>query len=393
MSKRSVRIMLVAVLVLLIIAACDGIIDSGDKQVQAQEVFSIDLFEQNVLDAFTDNSVGFTYAISQEGTLARAGEVGFGRTQFEPAGTLTMHRNHRMHIASISKTITTAAVLRLLQDTPGVGLDSGVEPYLPPSWTRGPGISNDALTFRHLLAHKSGLFYGQVDPGETDALLEEHIEIGNILLQEPADYDNVNHALFRVIIPYLLGEQHTDTSETEAQFHARVFGEYVQQVVFTPAGVTAARATTISPRNSNRYYPWPYDNQPGVEGTDFSLVYGAYGWYLSAVDLAAVLAYLRFTEDIISSESRAIMDSERLGWWNTRTGDHGVYTMKQGGWFWTNIPVEKGMQSIASNFPAGVQAVVIVNSRRDPSAADPNLQPLNMANIMRDAFDNAFITP
>lgn len=368
----------------LAITACDGIIAGDGFQTQAQEEFSLDLFEQNVRDAFA-GSVGFTYAIAQNGSLARAGEVGFGRTQFEPAGELAMNRNQRMHIASISKAITTAAVLRLLQDTPGVGLDSGVEPYLPPSWTRGPGVSNDALTFRHLLAHKSGLFYGGVAQGESDARLAEHIEIGNILLQEPADYDNVNHAMFRVIVPYLLGAAHTDSTETEAQFHARVFGQYVQAVVFTPAGVTAERATTVPPADGNRYYPWPYDNQPGVEGTDFSLNYGAYGWYLSAVDLAAVLAHLRFTEDIISNESREIMNNERLGWWNTQTGDQGTYNMKQGGWFWTDTPVEKGMQSIAANFPAGVQAVVIVNSRPEPS--------INISFAMRNAFDNGFVSP
>ena len=43
--------------------------------------------------------------------------------------------------------------------------------------------------------------------------------------------------------------------------------------------------------------------------------------------MAAVLAYLRF------------MDSERLGWWNTRTGDHGTYNMNRGGWYWTEDPV------------------------------------------------------
>ena len=228
------------------------------------------------------------------------------------------------------------------------------------------------------------MFYGQVAQGETDARLEEHIEIGNILLQEPAAYDNVNHALFRVIVPNLLGEEHTDSSETEAQFHARVFGEYVQQVMFTPSGVPAERATTVPPDNANRYYPWPYDNQPGVNGTDFSLSYGAYGWYMSAVDLLRVLTYLRFTEDIISDESRAVMNSEELGWWNTRTGDHGTYNMKQGGWFWSSNPV-KGMQSIAANFAAGVQAVVIVNSR--PA------QPFDMAGFMTEAFDNAFVSP
>ncbi|MFW6313653.1 MAG: serine hydrolase domain-containing protein [Spirochaetota bacterium] len=386
MQKICVLLIAAAVLAL---TACDGIFGGGD-QIQAQEVFSLVLFEQNVRDAFA-GSVGFTYAIAQDGSLKRADGVGVGLTEFEPEGERQMHEDQRMHIASISKTITTAAVLRLLEDTPGVGLDSSIEPYLPPLWTRGPGVG--AISFRQLLAHKSGFFFGLVAAGETDDLLAEHIEDGNILQQDDPIYDNVHHALFRVVVPYLLGEQHTDSSETEAQFHARVFAEYVQEVVFTPAGVPASRATTVPPANSNRYYPWPYDNLPGVDGTDFTLNHGAYGWYLSVVDLAAVLAHLRFTEDIVSDESRTIMNAENLGWWNTRTGDHGTYNMKQGGWRWTSRPVEKGMQSIAANLAAGVQAVVIVNSRRDPSATDPTLQPFDMATMMRDAFDNAFVSP
>lgn len=386
MNMRLLKLTVVLGLAVLGVTACEGLLAGGGDQIQAQKVFSLDLFEQNVRDAFTDNSVGFTYAIAQNGALVRPGEFGSGRTEDEPDETAdrAMDRVQRMHIASISKTITTAAVLRLLEDTPGVDIGSSVEPYLPASWYRGPGIGGSAFTFRHLLAHKSGLFYGQVAQGETDDRLEEHIAIGNVLLQEPADYDNVNHALFRVIIPNLLGEEHTDTSETEAQFHARVFGEYVQDVVFTPAGVPASRATTVPPADANRYYPWPYDGRPGVDGTDFSLSYGAYGWYMSVVDLVRVLTYLRFTEDIISKESRDIMNSEELGWWNTRNGDHGTYNMKQGGWFWSTNPV-KGMQSIIANFPAGVQAAVIVNSR--PA------QPFDMANLMRDAFDDAFVSP
>ncbi len=388
MHKRILTRAIVVVAAALTIAACDGLF--GGSQIQAPKVFSLDLFEQNIRDAYA-GSIGFTYAIAQNGVLVRSDGVGLGLTAAEAGGERAMHENQRMHIASISKTITTAAVLRLIEDTAGVGLDSSIEPYLPPSWTRGPGVG--AISFRQLLAHKSGFFFGLVATGETDDLLAEHIEDGNILQQDDPIYDNVHHALFRVIVPYVLGEQYTDTSETEAQFHARVFAQYVQDVVFTPAGVPANRATTVLPADSNRYYPWPDDGQPGDEGTDFTLSHGAYGWYMSVVDLAAVLARLRFTEDIISNESRTIMNSERLGWWNTRSGDHGTYTMKQGGWRWTSNPVEKGMQSIAANLAAGVQAVVIVNSRRDPDATDPTLQPFDMASMMRDAFDDAFVSP
>ena len=133
MSSRFAKFTAVAVVTLLALVACEGLFDAGGDQIQAQKVFSMDLFEQNVRGAFTSQSVGFTYAIGQNGVMVRPGEDGFGRTQFETAGTHTMHRDQRMHIASISKTITTAAVLRLLQDTPDVDLGSSVDRYLPAS--------------------------------------------------------------------------------------------------------------------------------------------------------------------------------------------------------------------------------------------------------------------
>lgn len=399
----------VAGLVFAVVAALAACEESGGiNQIQAPPAFSVDAFEDNIRSSFTDEVVGFTYAISRNGSLLRSGEVGFGRTQFEPAGTRLMQHDQRMHIASISKTITTAAVLRLLEDTPGIDLDSPVAPYLPPSWTVHSSINDSpgSLTFRRLLSHRGGFNFPVPSIGTTDAALQTHLAAGIPNPPSTRTYENAHHAFFRVIIPYVLGAT-PSSSETLANFHSRVFGAYVQQAVFDPAGLVfngnsdpesnvsgVSGSPTIPPVNSNRYYPWPYNEEQGfdVAGTDFALSYGPFGWYMSSVEVAQFLAFLRYTDDIISASSRQVMDDENLGYWNSRDGDHGEYLLKQGGWFWTNNPVEQGTQSIAGSFAEGVQAVVIVNSRRDGNAPASAPQPLDMATIMQVAFDSAWVS-
>ena len=60
-----------------------------------------------------------------------------------------------MHLASTSKLITAMTMTQLLRDHK-ISFDDRIEPWLPQYWRRGGNIQD--LTFRHLLAHTSGLF-------------------------------------------------------------------------------------------------------------------------------------------------------------------------------------------------------------------------------------------
>lgn len=148
--RRLGRIAYVAgvVVTLVVLVTCNNGLQLADPN-----AFDLDQFEANIVGAFQNYTVGYAYAISSNGTLVRSGAAGSGRTPIDGQTDMSIH--NRMHIASISKTITTAAVLRLLEDTPGVDVDDSVAPYLPPTWVQGAGIDN--LTFRELLSHKSGL--------------------------------------------------------------------------------------------------------------------------------------------------------------------------------------------------------------------------------------------
>ena len=151
------------------LAACDLVGLFGGNEIQSQKQFSLDAFESNIRAAFLPNTVGFAYVILQNGQEVRSDAEGPGRTGTDGQRWMTV--NDRMHIASVSKTITTAAVLRLVEDTQGLTLDSSIEQYLPPSdpssgaWERH--VSIGFLTFRDLLSHSSGVDFSLIPGGPT----------------------------------------------------------------------------------------------------------------------------------------------------------------------------------------------------------------------------------
>src|SRR5262249_29613678 len=221
-------------------------------------VFDLDQFEQNLRDSFVDNAVGFGYAINQDGVTVRHDGVGDAR---KPAdGQVDFSEDTQMTLASVSKTITATSILKILQDTPGVGVDSFISPYLPADWVQGPNI--DTIKFRELLTHHSGLrrkdwdnSNGPYEDGDfQNASLEEQtfydglrqlIELGipDDQLEELKmnhSYENANFALMRVMTPYLLGNGAADNADDPAQFTADAYVEYVSANVLAPMGIVNA---------------------------------------------------------------------------------------------------------------------------------------------------------
>jgi len=384
---KSSRVVLVSAVlaIAVLVSSCDqvGLVGgTGQDLAQGLPVFSVDLFEQNIRNAFLNESVGFTYAIAVQGTLERSDAVGSAR--LAPDSPRSMAVADKMHVASVSKTIATAAILRLIQDTPTITLQSSIAPYLPSGWTVDPSVL--FVSFEDLLLHQAGFSYPDGQSRFTNRDLQTMISTGVVDPNQPPNqtYSNAHHNLLRVIVPEILGVSPL-VGEDDVTFRARVFGTYVQDVVFDPAGVTAP---VMPPADPVHYYAFPHDGNAGLgldTGWQFSEDFGAYGWYLSAVDIVRILSYLNYTEAIVSEEMRDAMNQQEYGYWNSRTGDKGRYQMKQGGWSYTVDSVSKGVQSIAAHFPGGIDAAVIVNSRRDPG--------FNMASVMRDAFDASFVDP
>ncbi len=106
--------------------------------------------------------------------------------------------------ASTSKTVTLVAVLKALRQR-GISVDSPVSPYLPANWSRGAGMNT--VTFRQLLSHgmKPAAGNGMFKPDDCDpdfyGCLRDAVAVG---MTQPAGYDNIHYAVFRVILPFVL---------------------------------------------------------------------------------------------------------------------------------------------------------------------------------------------
>jgi CubicO group peptidase (beta-lactamase class C family) len=122
--------------------------------------FSVRRFADELRRRLDGNAVGWAFVINQNGQEAAADADGTAITpgdldrDGDVIGTRDFTPDTRINVASVSKTITAVAVLRLLGAL-GLGIETPIAPFLPDGWFQGRDV--DRLRFRHLLTHFSGL--------------------------------------------------------------------------------------------------------------------------------------------------------------------------------------------------------------------------------------------
>jgi CubicO group peptidase (beta-lactamase class C family) len=355
--------------------------------------FDIGLFEQNLRDALEGQTIGNAYAIVRNGVLYGDMPDGKARTSTDPPET-DQSTTKEMYIASISKTISTLALLIALEEA-NVSVDAAISPYLPESWAQGPNVS--AITFRHLMTHRSGLDPGGLSAGsaagQSLATLEQIIQDGSagVIDFDDAPYVNANFSLMRVLIPQVTtGQAVIDAYANVLELdliYAALYAQYVQLKVFTPAGISAPECAPSEAADVRTLYYSVTAPGPGTDWGDWSLACGATGYYLSAIDLAAILAFVRYTDWIIDTQTRQAMDDGFLGWLNPIRfsgmvdGKFGVYRAHGGDIGTGSNP---GFTGCMMNYPTVHQAVVLINSRGGNLGG-------HACTLLRDAYDNAWV--
>ena len=236
-----------------------------------QLIFDMDQFEQNILNAFTPNAVGFSYSIARNGLHDRSDGVGQARTQND-SPFWQQSEFKEMNIASISKTMTAVAVFGLM-DQNNLTLDSPISPWLPSWWQPGPGVN--ALTFRHLMTHTSGLNNNDGTQPYAYANLVNAFAAGVNASQSFA-YQNLNYSFFRVMIPRMAGlVSDADTqgapvgtrNQVDNNATINAYEQYMQDTLFSPLGITAACAPVDF--NPTLFY------NPGINGPGQAAATGA----------------------------------------------------------------------------------------------------------------------
>jgi len=228
-----------------------------------------------------------------------------------------------MNIASISKTLTAVAVLQLLEKN-GLSMDDPIEPWLPVEWEKGAGFSGEeSVTFKQLLKHTSGFnqaFNALSDTeqqswgNDWDGL--QFVISNGTTPNSSSEYKDANYALFQTIIPALWKASSEDPgigvlNEIESGVW---YQHYLYDNLFEPIGIY--QSSCFNSFQSDPTLLYEIDDLD-LNGTDpgnwfYSCAHG--GWVLSAYDLANLMANIRYNDEFLSANNRALMDENRLGW-------------------------------------------------------------------------------
>ena len=371
--------------------------------------FDMRTFEQNIKNSLDGMTVGYTYSIAQHGQLVSAQGFGDARTSID--GKVKQSPFKRMNIASVSKTITATAVLKAMEMHPEVKLNSKIKDYLPSDWSLGDFV--DETTFEQLLMHTSGFRNEGTSYGWAKTRIAEDLNPSDI---GDYDYKNLNFALFRIIIPYIVEPEamaeveevvfnnpdYNDQPDTWMSYYtAKVFLKFVNDHIFKPIGINYVHGTPTADATPTLFYRFDNGEEDLVEegyheGDWFQLV-GSGGFHMSSYELGRFLAFLRYG-NILSPTSKNLMDTKFLGWdepgATSPNNDHGVYLNHPGYYFdgnnngldpEPNPDLPRGAYTVVINFPYGVQGVLMVNNLGGGYGT--------AFTVLRNAFDNAFINP
>lgn len=368
-----------------------------------QSTFDAQVMGANIEALSAGATVGYGYAINVGGD---ANVVADGEGQARTAADLPIRNfesTTEMEISSVSKTVTATAILHILQSRPG-GLDAALNTrlidYLPSDWDPGANIQH--ITLRHLLTHRSGFLeegnsigvnfenYGQ----NTYANLQNLVEDGLGFPPRAADdvydtrywnysYNNANFTLLaRVVLPRLINPGLDLTAATFANRDAvsgAIYKEYVQDEIFTPIGVTGADMTTNVANPAKGYNLPTAQVSPGLSQSNLTNTGGAFGWKLTARELATFADAIQRDNSILTAATRQMRDDQQLGWFRSSDsfGEYYSHNGATGG-------NAGDFRSIIVAMPGEVEASYLMNSD------DATLPGGSIGSMLKTAYFNAW---
>jgi CubicO group peptidase (beta-lactamase class C family) len=353
-------------------------------------VFDMDRFEDNLRSVFDTSTVGWSYALSQGGVLARSGAAGQARTGADLPAT-AQSATKKMHVASVSKTMTAIVMLRRLADL-GISVDSPIGPWLPAFWPRPAEVN--AITFRQLMNHRSG--FGVNNVGGSDWAGLQTMVAQSVPANGSFDYFNADFGLLRVIVAKTLGIDPT-LFPPQLQLNAGALSSaaFLANAGALYDGIGVPFSCEPQGTNPTVQYEFPDTGNPGYAEPSRSLACGGYGVQISAVNLARTMAYLRYTQDLLPTPAFQEMKAKFLGFSNPANGysyaqgSFGVYHGHGGDWDHTGAAAG-GLDACVLMFPINVEAAVLINSSRATLGVGyPNGG--TQCSVLKWAFENAWV--
>lgn len=318
---------------------------------QPKETFDILLFDKLLTQNLAGKSVGLAYAVATDQGMKTIGGLGFFRTAAD-APAQKASAMERLYVASMNKTITATALIKLL-DEKKVSLDSPIWKWLPLNWKRGPGI--DQITFRQLLTHQTRF--------TAKTWWEYYPDLQAVIAAGATDkdivYRNTNFNLMRVIIACMNGFLPGSNDQKNSEETARIYREYVQQTVFNKCLIADAPYKEEAADNPVLNYPMPDQGKKGYLSSDLTLNCGAQGIRLSALEYTKFLTYLLKTDNILNAQQRQRMLDGQLGLFSFDTPRGKVYNH---GGYMPEAGNGGGFSGAWYVFPGDIRVVVLCNS-------------------------------
>ncbi|MGC4100645.1 serine hydrolase [Ferruginibacter sp.] len=292
-----------------------NIIPAGSNN---QDLAVNDLF--HALDAKLKNKcVGYAFVISYKENFCTGNSGGFCRLQQDDHPRV-MTVFEKYNCASVSKLVSSAALLLLLYKKEGVGLNSMMWEWLPSHWTMGNNIKT--ITFKELLTHTSGFRTSVRSYADLKKLIKDGINLND---KNDSYYNNSNYSLLRLIIPKLAGysilslkglsESVIASKEpTQAETFANDYIDYCRKHIFEKLASMPDMSCTEPTLQPALFYDNEDTTKTGRHMGDQRLNAGSGGWVMTTLQMAHLFRSIHHTEKIMPAALAKRMRDEHLGY-------------------------------------------------------------------------------
>ena len=377
------------------------------QHLPATPKFNAVLFEEAVNKKMKNLVKGYAFAIGDKDGIKARSEGGWAQ---DPAdGNLRMTTRIPSCIGSVSKMISSVALLNLLEAMPQVKLDDPIFSKLPKKWQQKyAGTQVECITYRQLLQHRSGFSLKSGDIANLDEMAKKPKSCPFVASRF---YSNANISLVRYLITRLAYPE--EVPAIEKKLADLPFDEYTEQAnidysfpyeryikkAILDKGLVPITASCRPEPDFMPKVAKEYSDRNDTKGalTNTAAEHIAKGnhcapqgsWYLSAEMLVHFGRTLLFSNNYLTNTTKNLMFNEdksddRLGWASFESHEAFGKETGQTKWPWHNGG-QDGYFALLMQLPNGFVGAVLINSYLDNNKGPYNL----MVDVLMDAFYEA----